>query len=300
MEDFAMHEIALVIIYNHQYNENVPVLEEIYKKRFSSIFHLVPFYAGNRANVIPVYENSRYFQGYIAQGFNRFYDKNFTHYFFIADDLLLNTLVNQNNCYEYLHLDDGACFLPEFISLHERETWWARVGDAFRFNLNTPGVEARKQLPDYQAALHKFSEFGLDIKPLKFNQIWKKPASIRDCLLNYEFYIARKLRCALTNEKFHLSYPLLGGYSDIFVISSNAIKQFCHYCGIFAAMNLFVEVAIPTAMVLSAQSIVTEKDLKMQGKALWTKEELATLDKYNYELKNFLMIFRQIICIYIR
>lgn len=43
--------IALVIIHNHRYDANIPRLDEIYKSRFSHIFHLVPFYDGNYVEV---------------------------------------------------------------------------------------------------------------------------------------------------------------------------------------------------------------------------------------------------------
>ncbi len=58
-----MSKIALVIIYNHQYNKNIDILERIYKGRFSHIYHLIPFYQGDKENVIPVYDASLYFQG---------------------------------------------------------------------------------------------------------------------------------------------------------------------------------------------------------------------------------------------
>ena len=89
-------------------------------------------------------------------------------------------------------------------------------------------------------------------------------------------------------QKYNLSYPLVGSYSDIFVISSTNIRQFCHYCGVFAATRLFVEIGLPTAVVLSAESIVQESDLSLQGKALWTKEDYSILEKYCRELKMLL------------
>ena len=64
--DHLQQKVALIIIYNHQYNKNIDVLERIYKDRFHDIYHLVPFYRGDRKNVIPVYESSHYFQGYIS------------------------------------------------------------------------------------------------------------------------------------------------------------------------------------------------------------------------------------------
>jgi len=89
-----MNKVALIIIYNHQYNKNIDILERIYNGRFSNIYHLVPFYNGEKQNVIPVYDSSYYFQGYVAQGFKSYFKEEFTHYFFVADDLILNTKKN--------------------------------------------------------------------------------------------------------------------------------------------------------------------------------------------------------------
>lgn len=77
-----MSEVALIVIYNHQYNKNIDSVEKIYKGRFSNIYHLMPFYEGDKANVIPVCENSFYFQGYISQGYNTFFKEKYAHYFF--------------------------------------------------------------------------------------------------------------------------------------------------------------------------------------------------------------------------
>jgi hypothetical protein len=290
-----MNKVALVIIYNHQYNKNIDILERVYKDRFSDIYHLVPFYNGEKQNVIPVYENSHYFQGYVSQGLKSYFKKEYTHYFFVADDLVLNPIINETNYYEHLKLNPSRCFIPGFINLHERDTWWARVGEAFRWRIKLPGVEAENQLPEYDIALQKFQQFGLTIKPLSFHQIWKTPNSIRDfarIVLRDKFYFLRYLKSKLMRETYSLSYPIVGSYSDIFVINSDAMKQFCHFCGVFAVTKLFVELAIPTALVLSAKEIVTEVDLKLQGKALWTKKERQELDKkYKSSLKQLLEEF---------
>ena len=39
------------------------------------------------------------------------------------------------------------------------------------------------------------------------------------------------------------------------------IHKFCYYCGIFAAANLFVEIAIPTTMALVSDEIRLGKDI---------------------------------------
>lgn len=290
-----MGKVALIIIYNHQYNKNIEVLERIYHSKFSNIYHLVPFYNGTKANVIPVYENSYYFQGYVAQGFKSYFSQDYAHYFFIADDLILNPAINEKNYTENLKLNANSCFLPGFITFHDiKDWWWTRVGEAFRYKLNVPGVESQAQLPDFHTALKRFKNFELEIKPLQINQIWKRPTSVRDImrlLVRDKNYFIRKLKSKLFRQRYSLSYPMVGSYSDIFVVSSNTIKNFCHYCGVFAATNLFVEVGLPTAMVLSAEKIVLGKDIELQGGALWTVEDYKILDKYQNNLNNLLENF---------
>ena len=289
-----MNKVALIIIYNHQYNKNIDILEQIYKDRFSNIFHLVPFYNGERKNVIPVYECSYYFQGYIAQGYKSYFREDFTHYLFVADDLLLNPIINETNYAEHFKLNSNSCFIPDFINLHDKGERWARVGEAYRWSIKFPGVEVENQLPDYAIALQKFQEFDLKIEPLSFDQIWDKPKSIKEfvkLILKDKYYVSHCLMSKFKNVPYYLSYPIVGSYSDVFVVSAETIKQFCHYCGVFAATNLFVEVALPTSLVLSAKEIVTEKDLKLQGKALWSKEEHQELEKYERSLKRLLVAF---------
>jgi hypothetical protein len=288
-----MDKVALIIIFNHQYNKNIDILENIYSTRFSNIYHLVPFYTGEKSNVIPVYESSYFFHGYVAQGFKYFFKEEYTHYFFIADDLLLNPVINEKNYTEYFRLSKITCFLPEIITLHERKDWWPRVVEAFKYNINQEGVEANNLLPEYYVALESFKNFGLEIKPLHFNQIWKQLVTTRDwlrMLIRDRFYLIRYFKSWFKN-KYNLPYPFIAGYSDIFIVSSDAIKYFCHYCGIFAATKLFVEVGLPTGMVLSAKEIVTEKDLRLQGKPIWTKDDYKLLENYGSNLNMLLSDF---------
>ncbi len=119
-----MYKVALVIIYNHQYNQNIDILERMYKNRFSNIYHLVPFYKDDKSNVIPVYCSSYCFQGYVAQGFKNYFNEDFDHYFFIGDDLILNPLINESNYREHLKLEKEACFIPRLSPLNESKVFW--------------------------------------------------------------------------------------------------------------------------------------------------------------------------------
>ena len=302
-----MNKVALIIIYNHKYDKNIEVLERIYRDRFSNIYHLVPFYKGNRPNVIPVYENSYYFQGFLAQGFRSFFKEAYDHYFFIADDLILNPIIDENNYTKHLKLNKNTCFLPGFITLHDKNSLWTRIHSAFDFNIDIQGLEVKNELPDYNAAMLAFNKFGLEIKPINFDLIWRKPKSLRKWIkriITDKTYLFRFFSNQLKSKNYNLSYPMVASYSDIFVVSSDSIKQFCQHCGVFAATNLFVEIGLPTSIVLSAQEIVTEKDLEFQGKALWpdgqvrlacvselAKDDYKELEKFNYNLKELLETF---------
>lgn len=288
-----MNEVALIIIYNHRYDVNIERLEAIYGERFSSIYHLVPFYDGTKPNVIAVYESSHYFQGYVAQGLSTYFDDRFEHYFFIGDDLLLNPAINEKNYKECLQLDDHASFIPGLINLHEADRGWARVGEAFEWTPATAGVEAGKELPGNDEALKRFKHHGLSIAPLSYTQLFNAPKkpSLMQVKERLHYYKAAADRKYAMDQQYHLSYPLIGAYSDIFVIPSSIIKKFCHYCGVFAATRLFVELAIPTAMVLASEKIVEEKVLAYRGRPLWTKEDYEILDKYQYSLEKLLKEF---------
>ncbi len=253
----------------------------------SAVFHLVPFYNGEKENVIPVYENSFYFQGYVAQGFKSFFNKDLDDYFFISDDLILNPIINEKNYSQHLKLSDNACFLPELLDLYKRKEWWARVGEAFRYKIKVFGVEAENQIPSYELAIQQFSKHNLQIQSLSFDQVYEKvdrPKSLKykQKLLDYLYYKVNKLKNK--SKPYNLSYPLIGAYSDIFLVNAENIKLFCHYCGVFAATDLFVEIGLPTSMVLSASKIVTEEDLDLKGKALWTNDDYQILEKYNSSL----------------
>ncbi len=287
-------KVALIIIYNHQYNKNIEIVERIYKNRFSNIYHLVPFYNGDKHNVIPVYESSYYFQGYVSQGFKSFFKKYYSHYFFLADDMILNPVINEDNYGEHLGLSDDTCFISRLSTIHEAKRFWTMNLHAIMYNTQSAGVEATGQLPNHDQALDLLKKFGIVNKPLKFVYVWQKPESFKEWMEKInknKTFLLRYFKNKVTKKEYVLSYPLVRSYSDIFVISSTAIKQFCHYAGVFAATRLFVELAIPTALVFSAKEIKTEKDIQLKGRALWTKENLSFLDQYENKLENLLNHF---------
>lgn len=279
-----MTKTALVVIYNHRFERNIALVERVYRDRFSAIFHLMPFYRGDRANVIPVFGSSHHFQGFIAQAFPRLHRDEFTHYLFIADDLFLNPAIDERNLLDLTGLQAGRCFIPKLSSFHLCDgRTWGKAELAFRWRLHAPGLEPAGSMPSYDDAIARFRRHGLEIRPARFDQVWRVPRTWREWIRRAStdpVFCARYLYARLARRTYTLDYPLVGGYSDVCVVTSDAIRDFAHHCGVLAASGLFVEHAIPTAMALSAPAITVQSELRLQGKALWTREELQQLDAF--------------------
>jgi hypothetical protein len=261
---------------NHRYDKNFETIEEIYEGRFSHIYHLVPFYDGDKKNVIPVFGRSIFFESYIAQGFNVFFKQQFKHYFIVADDMILNPEINETNYQEFFGLGDCQSFLPSLLPLHSINQFWIGNISAYFYIKKQKYIESGRELPTEDEAIKRFSSQGIEIKAFSRKELFGKFTLKIDSLGNKSRLILRiltRLRHPFTN-KLHLPYPMVGSYSDIAIISSDTIKEFCHYCGVFGATGLFAEVAIPTALVLASKEIIlTESQMAHKGRSFWQSKD---------------------------
>lgn len=238
-------KIALLIIYNHRYDKNIPRINEIYAGRFSHIYHIIPFYDGNLDNVIPVYDNSYQFQGYISQAYQHLKNQGFTHYVAIADDMLINPALNESNFFNLSGIKQDACFTHSFYdAVNILPRWW-HTKDAVRFSVYNNGLEIDSILPSVEQAKDIFAAQGFQTRLIPEWPYGNLHRPIKEFLLR----IRRMLWLRLF-RRVYFRYPLLGGYSDMIVVPTEVMPRFCQYCGAFAAARLFVEVAIPTAMAL--------------------------------------------------
>lgn len=253
--------VCLVVIFNHQYNSNIEKLRYYYKNRFSHIYFCVPFYMGNDEDVITVYESSYQFQGYFAQGFKKFYDEKYTHYVFIGDDLLLNPVINENNIDEYFCLKPESGYIHSMRKLSDMSAVWDY--SAFKnadMSFKSGGAEYAPQLPSVEEAEEKAKKYGFSDFHISFVK-----------LRYFEGNIRHRVKTILSNlfTNMDISYPLVAGYSDIVIVPKRNIYDFCHISGVFAAMNLFVEIAIPTAMMLTCDDIVMSNQLSLRAEEMW-------------------------------
>ena len=281
-------EVALVVIYNHRFDQNIEVVERVYRDRFSNIFHLVPFYTGVKPNVIAVYENSHYFQGYVAQGFKHFIGS-FKHYFFIADDMIVNPTITQANYADVFRIGDGCGFLPELDSMPEGR--WMHDRAAVTYDPFKPGVEIKTEIPAAVEAAKIIAALGVrnDRYLARQTYFWDDDFSLKNIARQALRYAHD--RWLLRTDPTRSKYPFIRSYSDIFIVSAANIRQFAHYCGAFAATDLWVELAIPTALALTGEKISTQAGMALQGRPLWSAQDMEVLQPFNFNLKKLLTNF---------
>lgn len=302
-----MSRVALLIIFNHNYEANLDRLIETYGGRFSHIRFIMPFYRGNRKDVISVYGNSFYFQSFVADAIQQLKSEQFDHFFFIGDDLYLNPEINESNFESFFNVNEHTAFIPGFFLLNDpTETKpyrphfpiWSHNKYAIEFNAEQKGIEVKKFLPPYQEARLLLEQHGIHFSPkMPSKMFYSKPLFRKingktDLVFNYE-----RFRTLVMNFKFLLSkpllpYPMVGSYSDICIVPAKFVSDFGFYCGIFASLKLFVEIALPTALAFSCNKIVTESQLVFKGKTYWRGEGIRECEeKYqlslNYLNKNF-------------
>ncbi len=292
-----MPKACLIIVFNHRYDKNIPVLEKMYAPHFSNIFFLVPFYNGDDPRVIPVYESSNFFQSFFAQGYHRFFKQEFTHYIFTGDDCLLTPRINESNFLEQTGLPGGTDLISGFIELHKLSgrPWWHTYKAVDFFN-NRKGAEIKKELPSYEEAVAKFNHHGMAVEPLTKENIFGTKRPPNKGWLEYwafrQYHLRYKWKQYRKRGRIELPYPVAGSYSDVLVVTKESIYDFCRFCGIMGAVGLFVELAIPTALLLASNKIMQEKDLKLNGRALWTPAEVEEVEKkFNRSLKSLVNDF---------
>lgn len=275
-------KVALVIIFNHRYDKNIPLLRKIYSDRFSIIRFIVPFYEGKDDDVYTVYENSFEFQGYIAQSYDKLKELECQHYVFIGDDLILNPTINENNILSSLRLNKSDSYIESVTPLKYMKWHYHRFFNASKAFLGE-GVNFDSELPSYESAYKRVAEYGFG--NIDINKDMKK-------IIPDVNGIRGKIKVFLdrTVHPVTVKYPLFTGYSDFFVIPKEKLYDFSRLCGVFSAMRLFVEIAIPTAMVLvnHKKNLKMQQDVEVITKKMWCVSDFVMHfeKKCNYRIEN--------------
>ena len=260
-------KVCLSFIYNHRYEGNIDRLEALYGSRFSSMFHLMPFYRGTRANVLRTYRGSFTFQGFITDAYEHLPREGYTHYLFLADDLLLNRRLDETNLPTELSLSAGCGYIKELTPLTEMPMQWRFLAAGLVSLVSQYNVSWKRELPSAEEALAVMKAKGLTFGRLGWKN-FKRGVSMRNLALA-AFYFATRLRhrppAGDPGRANGLPFPLLAGYGDFVIVPAEAMENFCHYCGVFAAAGLFVEIAMGTALALACGEVRQEKETAWHG-----------------------------------
>ena len=257
--------ICLSFVFNHQYEKNISKLKKIYKERFSTIRFLSPFSDWNQEDddIIPIYETSIHFQGYFAQAYLHL-PKDFDYYVFCADDLILNPQLNEENLIGKLNCNRSG-YIKYLNPIWEHSFAWHKFAECLSFPDEKNPIPTQQFLPQREELLGIYQTHGLEYRNLGLHNFWgihDKTLSLERITSGLKFIFRHGLRR-------YVHFPLIEGYSDLIVIPKENLKLFCHLCGIFAAMNLWVDAAIATSIVLSCENITQERDHGLKGKEFW-------------------------------
>ena len=305
-----MSKTALVIIFNHNYEANIPKLENHYKTKFSEIFFLMPFYSGEKENVISVFGNSFYFGSYVSQASLYLLKmSNSDRFLFIGDDLILNPEIIEENVDDYFCLSKNMAFIPRLASLSERTEYWSHAKNAWEWNPFQRGIEVEKFIISEEEMFSKMSKFGSPSKKIPISTIYPKlsigQAKFFTGNLKYfvKYLVAGFLGSLIRlvgKKDFNSLLPFYWSYSDIFIVPRKSFLEFSRILGLFSSTSLFVELAIPTALALSVEEIRTEDQLEYEGSPIWPNSLgiFEELQVFNLDFRKLLSEFPEK-CLYL-
>jgi hypothetical protein len=256
-------KLCLIVVFNHRFDKNLPLLREYYGEKFAAIRFLMPFaddLEENESDVISVHFSSYLYQGFFGEARKQIEQVECDGYVVVGDDLLLNPSLNQKNLHQRMDLPTDNAYTKSLASLFDAPLSWSRTRTTYRA-LFADGLEWHRLLPDREEAMERSIQYGITHRPLGFRNLppfWTKMglSSLGTAIAWFsERQHSRRLFASFTQE---VPYPLFYGYSDFLVLPKAGWDRFARYCEATAAMQLFVEAAIPLAMVLAFDRVQTE------------------------------------------
>ncbi len=266
---------SLVVLFNHQYNQNIPIIRNLYSERYSHILQLMPYYNGNDDGVFAVYGNSYQFYNYILQAREQIKNLPGDYILIVADDLLLNPDFNEHNSAALFGLKSKNDFyLDGFVDISlplcRRGVSEVRTMSTTPCGIDSSSVNSN--VPSYEIAREILKARGLmahdRLSRIKvFPPILSPKKSLHENLhqlTTFSRSIAVWLYYRIKRIKY--PYPVVFGFSDIICVPKNRFDDLCLILGVFSAWNMFVELAIPTALqLLPDATIKTLDDIKYKS-----------------------------------
>lgn len=262
---FATLKTGLIVLFNHRYEANLPVLRRLYQGRFHEILFLMPFadeIEASEPDVISVHQGSYTFQGHLGEARRRLREMDCDAFVVLADDLILNPSLHQGNLHECIGLKPDQAYLKNLASLYDTSLAWSCSANRSTFAALYGGnLQWRGLLPPRHEAMQILERYGLKFRPLGLRNL--RHISGKWSLLELRMALSLLIGLDPARGFFRykcreVPYPLVFGYSDFFIVPAAHWDRFLHLCQVTAAMGIFVECAIPTALALACPEVVTE------------------------------------------
>jgi hypothetical protein len=256
-------KLCLIVVFNHRFDKNLPLLREYYGGKFAEIRFLMPFaddLEENETDVISVHFSSYLYQGFFGEARKRLGQIECDGYVVVGDDLLLNPLLDQGNLHQKMGLPLEDAYTKGLASLFDAPISWSRTRTTYRA-LFADGLEWHRLLPDREEAMERSKRYGIKQRPLGFRNFspFCSKSGISSLGTAFAWFAERQHSRRLFSRFTHeVPYPLFYGYSDFLVLPKTGWNEFARFCEATAAMQLFVEAAIPLAMVLAYDQVQTE------------------------------------------
>ena len=249
----------------------------------------MPFYDGIDSDVIPVYESSWQFQGFLIQAYEKLKNIPCTHYLFVADDVIIHPDLNEMNFATQMNIQNKKFLISGFGPLNHPNafTWYWTVGSSKPFYDRS--TEWRGSLYTYEEAMAKFKDFfGVAYKEVYDKDFFGNPNKPGNTVIGrwnnaeeHSKVVAEFIKSNGGSTKIPYPMTYRGYCADIFCVDKGSLFEFSRLCGIFSAMNMFVEIAIPTAVVLTYKKDEVQFFPADSRKMLWGKDRTDFENKYD-------------------
>jgi len=281
---------TLVIIFNHRFDRNLPVLRELYEDKFDHLLFLVPFYDGPDPDVVPVIYGSHEFGGFVYNARDRLQALDCDFYVFAGDDLILRPDFDRD-LGRSLGLQLGQGYIKRLVPMTTLSYTWAHTLTAMDA-LYKGAFNWHEFLPAREDFLQVYEKHGIHYPNFSVHSLKpvRKPRSRQEVKRWFRrawlYFSKPERRCP--------PVPLLESYADFFIVPGEGLEKFCALNGYFAATKIHAELAIPTALAMSSPAVKTEKDSELNGIELWRPWERESVEKeFNKNLDRLLAEFPQ-------
>jgi hypothetical protein len=259
---------TLCVFFNYPYPANIEVWDKLYSSVFDQIIYVQPFIKSDMNNVYTVYRAAFNFGGYFSDISHILDEIDTDVIIFCGDDCLINPDMFSSEFEDtFTGFDRKSVFLPQFLNYgnegwfnnpHKRNTLGRFINGYGAYDQRVEGW--RSYLPEDNYLLNNLKKLGFSTDLNRpSNEFYKTLSPTHQEIINITFQ---------KQDRVQLPYPLVYGVSDFFMIGKDLVSDFCSNVGAFASLNVFPEVAVPTALLTLDANIIQANSLNLKYR--WT------------------------------